>query len=128
MPLIVSAAVPLLVRVSVWVALGVPSAWFPKLTLPGPDSRLMPNVTDGAVPVPESATVRGLPAPLSAITRPAARGPAAAGRNRTRIAVIWPGASVVLPAANAAVKSAALAPVTATATRERGAVPLFFRV
>lgn len=63
MLLIVSAAVPLLVNVTVLAALVVLMTWFPKARLAG----LSVTAGAGATPVPLNATLCGLPAALSLI-------------------------------------------------------------
>src|SRR5207302_11294785 len=89
----VSGAFPLLVSVRLWVGLLAPSCTEPKLRLPGAARRLMPKVSEGAVPSPESAMVWGEPAALSLTTRVAARLPGAVGRERRLRVPVTPGPS-----------------------------------
>src|SRR5207302_1429664 len=67
--LIVKAAVPVFVSVTVIGVLVVVSSWLPKSRLVGD------NPTPGPVPFPLSATVCGLPQPLSAIDSVPVRAP-----------------------------------------------------
>jgi hypothetical protein len=88
----------------------------------------------GAVPVPLSATLCGLPLALSVICNVACRTPVALGVNVRAIAHDEPAATVapapeaahVVPAANA--KSPALTPLMAIALMFNGAVPVFSTV
>jgi hypothetical protein len=73
-----SAAVPVLVNVSDWLALAMPTVWLPKLTLAG--ARLAAGVP---APVPLRVIPWGLLAALSAIVRVAERVPTALGLNAT---------------------------------------------
>ena len=75
------------------------------------------------VPVPESATVCGLPVTLSAMFRVAARLPMAEGVKVTLTFVLPPGATVIGIAAVVSLKSAALAPVIVIPEIIRFAVP-----
>src|SRR5437588_11092024 len=124
----VSGALPLLVSVRLWVALLAPSCTEPKLRLPGLARRLMPKVSEGAVPVPARATVWGEPAALSLMSRVALRLPGADGLKRTAIVRLSPGPRVGLPGPRAAVKSAVLAPAKLTAPIVSGAEPVLVRV
>ena len=89
--LIVSAAVPELVKVTFCEALEVPTGCWPKPRLVGA------SVTAGAVatPVPLSATECGLPGALSETVTEAVRDPAAVGVNVTEIVQLAPAASAV---------------------------------
>ena len=72
---IVSVALPPLLRVTVWAELGVPRDWLPKAMLEGE------RLTAGALPVPVRASVWGLPVALSVKTAEAVRVPGALGVN-----------------------------------------------
>src|SRR5438094_714804 len=74
---IVSAELPLLVRVTAWAALVVFTCWFPNETEVGE------RLTPGVVPAPLKLAVCGLPAALSATLRVPLRAPAAVGVNVT---------------------------------------------
>lgn len=120
----VSAAVPLLVRVIVWAPLVVPTFWLPKFTLLGL------SVTAGAgavVAVPESATVCGLPGASSLMLMLAVRVPAAVGVKVTLI-VQLPEAATVAPQVVVRAKSPALVPLTATPLMLRVALPVLVSV
>src|SRR5512132_4471659 len=121
--LIVSAAVPVFVSVTLWGALEVPTGCWPKPRLVGD------NVTAGAVatPVPLSVTVWGLPGALSATLRLAARDPAAVGVNVTEIVQLAPAASV-LGHAFVCAKSPAFVPVIPIELIVIAADPVFVRV
>jgi len=60
MPVMLRVAVPVLVSVTVWAELVVPTAWLPKATLLG----LRPTA-GRAAPVPVRLTLCGLPGALS---------------------------------------------------------------
>ena len=104
---IVRVALPVLVRVTLWTGLVVPTDWFPKERLLGE------RLTAGAVPVPVRLTPWGLPAALSVIVTAAVRLPVAAGVNVTEIVQLAP-ALTLLPQVLLWAKSAALVPVIAT--------------
>ena len=122
----VSAAVPLLVSVTDFAALVVPVFWLPKLRLVGV------SVTPGAeiVPVPESATLCGLPVALSTIVTLALRLPVAEGVKVTLIAQLLPAASVLGLIGHVFVwaKSPAFVPLTAMLVIASAAVPLLVSV
>ena len=80
MPLMVRAALPVLVSVTVFAGLVVLTWWFPKLKLVG--LRLATGA-DELVPEPLNATVCGLPAALSATDRLALKLPSAVGAKVT---------------------------------------------
>ena len=126
MLVIVRAAVPLFVSVTDLAALVVPTFWAPKLRLVGF------SVTAGAetVPVPESATLCGLPVALSLIVTLALRLPVAEGENVTLIAQFAPAASVFGLSGQVFVwaKSAAFVPLTPTLLIVSAAVPLLVSV
>jgi hypothetical protein len=73
------AAVPVLVSVTDCAALAVFRTWFPKLKLVGA------RLTAGAVPVPASETVCGLPVALSVTVTEPVRDPVAVGVNFTEM-------------------------------------------
>jgi len=83
----VNAAVPLLVRVTVWAVLVVPRDWLPNATLVGE------RLTAGAVPVPERPTVCGLLGALSVRVTEAALLPVAVGVKVTLIVQLAPAAT-----------------------------------
>ena len=126
MLVIVRAAVPLFVSVTDLAALVVPTFWAPKLRLVGF------SVTAGAetVPVPESATLCGLPAALSLIVTLALRLPVAVGENVTLSVQVAPAASVLGLSGQVFVcaKSPALAPLTPMLLIVNAAVPLLVSV
>jgi hypothetical protein len=86
---IVSAVLPVLLRLIACAALLVPTNWFPN------DRGLGDRVTVDATPVPVKATVCGLPLALSAIVRVPLRAPAAVGVKVTLIAQLAPAATPV---------------------------------
>ena len=88
-PLIVNAAVPVFVRVTVCAVLVTLTNWFPKLRLVVP-----PKLTMGAVPVPVRETVCGLPEALSAMETAALRLPVAVGLKVTLIVQLAPAATL----------------------------------
>ena len=77
---IVSGAVPVFVTVTVWAALGTPTATFPKL------KDVAERPSSGAVPVPVTDTVCGLPVALLIRVSVPARAPTAVGVKMTEIA------------------------------------------
>ena len=81
------AALPVLVRVTVCVALVKSMGWLPKPRLVGE------RLTTAAVPVPERLTVSGLPLALSVMLTEAVRLPLAAGVNVTLIVQLAPAAT-----------------------------------
>src|SRR5438067_1446456 len=85
----VRGAVPLLVSVTGWPALVVPVGWLPNERLVGE------RVTAGAVPVPLSATVCGLPPALSLMETLALRLPVAPGVKVTLMVQVALTASVL---------------------------------
>ena len=86
-PVIVSTAVPLLVNVMIWAALGVETNCPEKVKTPGE------SVTRGAVPVPDNAIMCGLPAALSEIVKAPVLAPVAVGVNVTLMAQLAPAAT-----------------------------------
>jgi hypothetical protein len=116
---IVSGAVPEFCRVVLCAALVVPTVWPAKVRLAGV------RVTAGAVPVPLSAAVCGLPGALSVMETLAERLPAPPGVNVTETVHVALTASVAGETGQsfACAKSPAFAPVTAMPLIESGAVP-----
>lgn len=90
MLVMLSAAEPVLVRVTFCVALDVPTGCEPKLKLAG--EKLATGA--GVMPVPVSATTCGLPAALSMMLIDPVRAPATDGVKVTLIVQLAPGASV----------------------------------
>jgi hypothetical protein len=84
---IVSAPVPVLLRVTCWAELGVPTFWFPKLKLG------CEKLTMGARPVPLRVTVCGLLTALSVRVRAPVRPPLAVGAKLTLIVQLPLGAT-----------------------------------
>src|SRR2546428_801959 len=121
-------AVPLLVRVTVCPALVVPTRWLPSAR------HVAERVTAGAVPVPVSDTVCGLPAASSVMFTVAARAPGAAGVN-VNVKVQLADAATDPPASGqgvvpepATAKSPGLAPARVMLVRLSVAVPPLVRV
>ena len=121
MLLMVKVPLPELVRVTVCPALVVPTVWFPKLRLEGE------TLAADAVPVPERATVWGLPVALSVIVRAAERFPVAAGLKLTLIVQLAPAATLD-PQLLVWAKSLTLAPEIAMLVTLKDAVPELERV
>ena len=119
-----SGAAPELVRVTSWAALVVPTSWLPNVRLPGL------SVTPGAVPVPLSAAVCGLPPALSEMLRAAVLEPAAVGVKVTEMVQLAPAARVLGLVGQVFVwpKSAALVPVSPIELIVSGAVPELVKV
>jgi len=90
MSVIVSGAVPVFFTVELWTALLVPTCCDPKLRLEG----VSVTAGAGAVPVPLSATLCGLPVASSATWMLAVRVPAALGVNVVEIVQVALTASV----------------------------------
>lgn len=127
MPLMLSAALPLLVRVMLFAGLVLPTLTLPKLRLVGL------SVTAGAVgfcPVPLKAMACGLLAALSAMLTLAVREPVADGVNVTLMVQVPPGASVAGPIGQVLVwaKSPGFVPPGAMLLMVSAAVPLLVRV
>ena len=80
-------------------------------------------MTAGLVPVPESATVCGLPVALSLMLNAADSGPEVLGVKVTVVVAVAPAATVRGNVAGATAKSAALPPVTDQFAITRSAVP-----
>src|SRR5213082_2516064 len=122
--LIVKAAVPVLVNVTVIGALVVASSWLPK-------SRLMGvNPTAGAVPFPLSGNVCGLPPALSATDSVPLRAPEAVGVKVTLMEQLAPAAKVagLVGQACAPVLVAAKSPEAANELMVKAAVPVLVSV
>lgn len=82
----------------------------------------------GAVPVPDKATVCGLPLELSPMLSVAARLPVAAGAKFTVMMVFPPGVTVMGAGPALTLKSAAFAPEVAIDEMIRLPVPVFVTV
>jgi hypothetical protein len=115
-------AFPVLLRVTVWVALGVPTLLVKGLVV------VIPAM--GSLAVPVRLTVCGLPAALSAMLTEAVRLPSAAGVNVTLNVQLPPFAATELPQVLvvSGEKSPLLAPVTEMLVMDRVTLPLFVRV
>src|SRR5213082_95648 len=121
---IVKAAVPVLVSVTVTDALMVASGWLPKPRLVGA------NPTAGAVPFPLSATVCGLPPALSVTDSVPVRAPEVVGVKVTLIEQLAPAAKVagLVRQALAPVLVAAKSPEAAKELIVKAAVPVLVDV
>lgn len=119
--LIVKVALPVLVSVTCFCGLTVPTVCFPKLRLDGD------GVAAGARPVPVRLTVCGLPLALSVTLIDAARAPEAVGVNVTLIVQL---AFVAreLPQLLLCAKSPAFVPVMPMLVMLNAAVPLLLSV
>ena len=118
---ILSAPVPVLLRVTLWGLVVVPTSLFPNVTFAGK------SPTAGAVPVPERATVCGLPKALSATDSDALLAPVVAGVNVTLIAQLLPAAKLA-PQLLVSEKSVAFAPVMPMPEIFSGPVPVLLSV
>jgi len=107
--LTVSVAVPMFVTVISCAALATPCVWLPKFTAVG--LRLIPGVLFTEAPVPDSATVCGLPVALSAMLSVADRLPPPAGVN-VILTVAEAPAPTLIGVAVVTAKSPAFAPLT----------------
>jgi hypothetical protein len=116
--LITRSAVPLFVTTRPCALLLVPTFWFPNDI---DDAELKP----GAVPVPVSATVCGLPVTLSVIDRVAVLDPIAAGVNVTAMVVVLPAVTVIGSVPAVKLKSEAFVPLITMLEIVRSAVPVF---
>jgi hypothetical protein len=114
---IVSVAVPVFVRVTVCAAEVIPTVSDPNAKLP------VENETAGAVPVPESATVCGLPEASSAIDKVPLLAPVVVGVKVTVKVQLAEGAKVALQ-----VVVLAKSPLAAVEEMLRVAVPTFVKV
>jgi len=117
MLVILSGAVPVLVRVTVWGALLLPTRWLPKFKLGGA------RLTAGSIPVPESVTVCGLPGASSVIVRTPLRAPVAVAVKVTLI-VQLPPTVTLSPQLLVSAKS----PLAAMLERVSGALPVLLSV
>ncbi len=117
------AAVPVLLRVTVWAVLVTPTDWLPKARLVG--ERLATAAVP--VPVPERFTVCGLPLALSVMLTEAVRLPLAVGLKVT-LMVQLPPAATELPHVLVWAKSPAFVPVSARLVMLKAAVPELLRV
>lgn len=124
--LMVMSALPLLVRVTVWAGLVVPTFWLPKLRLLG----LKVTAGAGVVPVPLRVTDCGLFGALSLIVTLALRAPLAPGVKVTLIVQLLPAVNVLGLIGHVLVcaKSPALVPATLIVVIVRSAVPLLVSV
>jgi len=124
MLVMLSVALPLLVRVTLLVALVVLTAWLPNAMFAGA------NPAPGTVPVPLKGKECGLPDALSVTENAAERAPEAAGVKVAPNVQLWVGVSVVVPVQVVPdiVKSAAFVPVIDTAVMFRFALPVFVSV
>jgi hypothetical protein len=111
------AAVPVLLRVTLWAGLLVPTVLDPNVRLE------VERVATGANPVPDRLALCGLPAALSVTVMVPVRVPVAAGANVTWIEQFAPGARVV-PQVVVFEKS----PVTLMPLMESVAPPVLVRV
>jgi hypothetical protein len=116
-----SAALPVLLRVMVWEGLTTPTGSFPKLRLPGE------RLTPGLAPVPERVTVCGLPLALSATLSAAVKEPLAAGVKVTLI-VQLPPAATLAPQLLLCAKSMGFAPVSAIPLILKAPLPVLLKV
>jgi len=115
------AALPVLLRVTVCVALLTSTGWVPKARLVGE------RLTTAAVPVPERLAVCGLPLALSVMLTEAVRLPVAAGVKVTVMAQLPP-AATELPHVLVWAKSLALVPVNTRLVMLKAALPVLLRV
>ncbi len=90
----VSAALPLLVSVTLCAGLVVPTAWLPKLRLV--DDRLTAGAELVLVPLPDRPTDCGLPLALSVIVTAAVSVPVAVGVKVTLMVQLAPAARVAV--------------------------------
>src|SRR5713226_8072090 len=112
MPAMMSAAVPVLVNCTFVAVLVVPTFWL-KAVLAGA------RVAAGAVPLPDSGTVCGLPGTLSLTLTLAARAPAAVGAKLTPRKQLLPWAKLLAPVGHVGVPA-----VGATKLKSPGFVPV----
>ena len=114
-------AVPVLVRVTDWDALAVPSIWLANVRL------VAESVGELTKPVPESAIVCGEPVASSVMVIEAVSGPSAVGTKRARIEQLAPAARDV-PQVFEVRKEEAFAPVIVMLEMAIGAVLVFVNV
>jgi len=120
-PVMVSAALPVLESVTVCAALVEFNVWLANVNDAG--ERLAPGVP-GANPVPVRPTICGLPAALSVIVTAAPRAPAAVGVNVTLMVQFPLFAATELPQLFVCAKSPLFAPVTPMLVILRAALPV----
>ena len=121
--LIVSGPVPVLVSVAVLTPLVVDTFWLPKSSAAGA------RLTMGAVPLPLSGIVCGLPVAESAMDSVADFSSAGTfGLNVTLMVQLAPGARVVTPPQVVAVKEGIFVPVIVIELIVSAPVPVFFNV
>jgi hypothetical protein len=120
-PVMLSAALPVLLRVMVWEGLTTPTGSFPKLRLLGE------RPTPGLAPVPDRAIVCGLPLALSATLTAAVKEPLAAGVKVTLI-VQLPPAATLAPQLLLCAKSLGFAPVSAIPLILKAPLPVLLKV
>ena len=120
-PVMLKAALPVLLRVVVNKELATATGTFPKARLVGD------RLTPGLVPVPERVTVCGLPLALSAILTAAVNDPLAAGVKVTLIAQLEPAATLA-PQVLLCSKSLGFAPVRVTPVRLKATLPVLLKV
>jgi uncharacterized protein YqcC (DUF446 family) len=118
----VKAAVPVLLSVTDWAALVVPTFWLAYVRLPE-----LSDTIGTAAPVPERVTVWGDPAALSAMVTDAPRLPAAVGVNVTEMLQLPPAATLA-PQVLLCAKSPGLVPVTAMLVIVKAADPVLLSV
>src|SRR5208337_5382639 len=115
------AAFPVLLRVTLWAVLVVPTFWLLKVRL------VTERLAVAPAPVPVRVIVCGLPAALSEMLTAAVRVPVAVGVNVTLIVQLPPPATE-LPQVLVWAKSPALVPVIATLVILKAALPVLLRV
>src|ERR1017187_10394036 len=115
--LIRRVAVPVLLRVTDWAALVVPTFWLVKVKLPE-----VSDTTGTPTPVPERVTVWGDPAALSVMVTDAPRLPAAVGVNVTEMLQLPP-AGTLAPQVLVCAKLPGFGPVSAMLVIVRAAEP-----
>src|ERR1017187_10410675 len=120
--LIRRVAVPVLLSVTDWAALVVPTFWLAKVRLPA-----VRDTIGAPTPVPERVTVWGDPAALSVMVTDAPRLPAAVGVKVTEMLQLPPAATLA-PQVLVCAKSPGFIPVTARLLIRRVAVPVLLRV
>jgi hypothetical protein len=117
----VRLAFPVLFRVIVWPALVEPTFWLVNVKL------VVVRPATGALPVPESEMLWGLPVALSVMLTDAVRGPEAVGVKVTLMEQLPP-AATGLPQVLLCAKSPELVPVTTTVLIFRVAFPVLLTV
>ena len=89
MPAILSVAVPVFDNTTVWALLAVGTGWAANVRAAGA------RLTAGTTPVPDSGTVRGLPAALSAMVSWPFASPGTVGTKLTLITQLAPATNVL---------------------------------